>query len=148
MHLGWLRTGDLGYLDEDYYLYLVDRKKRLILVNGLNVYPTQIEQVIMKHPAVVECIVISVPDSRSGEAAKAFIRLKRDAQHQMTEVQMKEFLSQNLGRFEIPKFIEFVDEELPKTTVGKPDWRGLQEQERQKGSIAFGDSDLDMEQAL
>ncbi len=133
---GWFRTGDLGYLDEDYYLHIVDRKKRLILVNGFNVYPTQIEQVITKHPDVVECMVISVPDTRSGEAAKAFIRVKPSAR--LTPEDMRAFLSENLSRIELPKHIEFVTEEIPKTAVGKPDWRKVQEQERLK-YVAYGD---------
>jgi acyl-CoA dehydrogenase len=154
MHDGWLRTGDLGYLDDEYYLHIVDRKKRLILVNGFNVYPTQIEQAINKHPAVAECIVISVPDSRSGEAAKAFIRLKRTAENKPTADQLRDFLSEYLSRIELPKHIEFVNEELPKTTVGKPDWRVLQEQERLKfmeyGGLSQAEEsghDLNMEQA-
>lgn len=150
MHNGWLRTGDLGYLDDEYYLHIVDRKKRLILVNGFNVYPTQIEQAISKHPAVAECIVISVPDTRSGEAAKALIRLKRAMENKPDATQMRDFLSEYLGRIELPKHIEFVDEELPKTAVGKPDWRRLQEQERLQ-MLAIDpemmSSNLDMEQA-
>ncbi len=128
MHEGWFRSGDLGYLDEDYYLHIVDRKKRLILVNGLNVYPTQIEHAITRHPAVAECMVISVADVRSGEAAKALIRLKPG--QVVTAQQMKEFLSEHLSRIELPKHVEFVTHELPKTAVGKPDWRSMQERER------------------
>lgn len=147
LHNGWLRTGDLGYLDDDYYLHIVDRKKRLILINGLNVYPTQIEHAITAHPAVAECIVICVPDGRSGEAAKAFIRLKK-GQPKLTAHQMREFLAQTLSKLEVPKHIEFVDEELPKTTVGKPDWRALQEREKLQ-HVAFGEViaiDINMEQ--
>lgn len=126
---GWLHTGDIGYLDEDYYLYIVDRKKRLILVNGFSVFPTQIEQAIARHPSVAECIVISVPDSRSGEAAKAFIRLK-GAMPKPSAEDMLSFLSEYLSRIELPKHIEFVTAEIPKTAVGKPDWKGLQDRER------------------
>lgn len=127
-HEGWLRTGDLGYLDEECYLHLVDRKKRLILVNGHSIYPTQIEQAITKHPNVLECIVVSIPDERSGEAAKAFIRLKPGVE--ISQKEMLEFLSDHISRIELPKVIEFVDRELPKTAVGKPDWKSLQTQER------------------
>lgn len=146
---GWFHTGDLGYLDEEYYLHIVDRKKRLILVNGLNVYPTQLEHAIAKHPAVIESMVISVPDSRSGEAAKAFVRLKPG--HHLTVQQLKDFLSEHLSRIELPKYLEFVTRELPKTAVGKPDWRTMQEQEK-LAEIAHGESvelneGLDMEQA-
>ena len=150
LHDGWLRTGDLGYLDEDCYLHIVDRKKRLILVNGFNVYPTQIENAIAKHPAVAECIVISVPDARSGEAAKAFIRLWKNADNKPNASQIRDFLSESLSRIELPKHIEFVDEELPKTAVGKPDWRSLQERERLQ-NVAYGAEEtmnnINMEQA-
>jgi long-chain acyl-CoA synthetase len=94
--------------------------------------------------------VVSVPDARSGEAAKAFIRLKRTAEHKPDAMQMRQFLSDYLGRIELPKHIEFVEDELPKTAVGKPDWRELQEQERMKTleiSVDMRSSDLDMEQA-
>jgi long-chain acyl-CoA synthetase len=129
---GWLHTGDLGYLDSDFYLHIVDRKKRLILVNGFNVYPSQIESAISQHPAVIECMVISVPDARSGEAAKAFIRLRKNQQNLPTISELKEFLTTHLSRIELPKHIEFVTEELPKTAVGKPDWKTVQERERLK----------------
>jgi acyl-CoA dehydrogenase len=129
---GWLRTGDLGYLDEDYYLHIVDRIKRLILVNGFNVYPTQIENAIAQHPAVAECMVISVPDPRSGEAAKAFIRLKPDFTGHLTAKEMRLFLKDQLSRIELPKYFEFVTVEILKTAVGKPDWRRMQEQDRLK----------------
>lgn len=148
---GWFYTGDLGYLDEDYYLHIVDRKKRLILVNGLNVYPTQIEHAISKHPMVQECMVISVVDHRSGEAAKAFVRLKPE-QH-LSAQQLKDFLSEHLSRIEIPKHIEFVTQELLKTAVGKPDWRTMQEREKLaelphgEGDISDITNGLDMEQA-
>lgn len=151
MHEGWLRTGDLGYLDEDYYLHIMDRKKRLILVNGFNVYPTQIEAALSKHPAVAESIVISVPDTRSGEAAKAFIRLKKNGQTLPTADDLRAFLSETLSRIELPKHIEFIDAEIPKTAVGKPDWRTLQEQERLKyleyGEDLMISDDFPMEQA-
>ncbi len=132
---GWLRTGDIGYLDEDYYLHIVDRKKRLILINGYSVFPTQIEQAIAKHPAVAECLVISVPDPRSGEAAKAFVRLKSAGA--MDEEDLLAFISKDLSRLELPKYIEFVTAEIPKTAVGKPDWKQLQEKERNKNVLDF-----------
>jgi acyl-CoA dehydrogenase len=148
---GWFLTGDLGYLDEDYYLHIVDRKKRLILVNGLNVYPTQIEHAISRHPAVIECMVISVADVRSGEAAKAFIRLKPG--YHLSAQQIRDFLSEYLSRIELPKYVEFVTHELPKTAVGKPDWRSMQEREKLK-ELSYVDPEisetkdgLDMEQA-
>ena len=129
---GWLYTGDLGYLDDDYYLHIVDRKKRLIIVNGFNVYPSRIENAILKHPAVADCMVISVPDTRSGEAAKAFIRLRNNRRDIPAIHEIKAFLTQHLSRIELPRHIEFVTAELPKTPVGKPDWKAMQERERLK----------------
>lgn len=129
---GWLYTGDMGYLDADYYLHIVDRKKRLILINGFNVYPNQIEHAIAQHPVVVECMVISMPDSRSGEAAKAFIRVRKNSTNKPTAQQIKDFLAEHLSRIEVPKHIEFVEDELPKTAVGKPDWKSMQEREQVK----------------
>lgn len=128
---GWFLTGDLGYLDEDMYLHIVDRKKRMLIVNGENVYPNQVEKVISTHPAVAECVVISLPDPRSGEVAKAFIRFK-DGVPAPTVDEMRDFLSQSLNRLAVPRHIEYRKEELPKTAVGKPDWKRMQDEERAK----------------
>lgn len=124
----WFHTGDLGYMDDDMYVHIVDRKKRLIIINGFNVYPNQVENAISKHDNIAECVVISVKDERSGEAAKAFVRLKEGKT--MSEQDLRDFLTQHISRIEMPKHIAFVTEELPKTTVGKPDWRKLQDQEK------------------
>ncbi len=136
---GWLHTGDLGFLDADCYIHIVDRKKRLVLVNGLNVYPAQIENALSQHPAIVESMVVSIPDKRSGEAAKVFIRLKPGSDESINAREIRSFLKAHLGRIEIPKFIEFVTAELPKTAVGKPDWRHMQDLERTK-ALAADDS--------
>ncbi|MCL5674229.1 MAG: AMP-binding protein [Candidatus Omnitrophica bacterium] len=112
----WFRTGDLGYSDEDGYFYIIDRKKDIIIVNGMNVYPRIIEEVIYKHPAVAEVAVISYPDSLHGEVPKALIVLKP-----CKKVLREEILSlchQHLGKHEIPKIIEFI-QEMPKTSTGK-----------------------------
>ena len=126
---GWFRTGDLGHLDNDMYIHITDRKKRMIIVNGENVYPNQIESAVTKHTSVAECVVIGLPDSRAGEVAKIFIRYKAD-KPQPSEAELREFLAPDLSRAEMPKYFEFIDEELPKTSVGKPDWKTLQDQER------------------
>lgn len=126
---GWFRTGDLGHLDKDMYIHITDRKKRMIIVNGENVYPNQIESAVAKHSSVAECVVIGLPDTRTGEAAKIFIRYKAGKPHP-TEAELREFLAHDLSRAEMPKHFEFVSEELPKTSVGKPDWKTLQDQER------------------
>ena len=130
---GWFMTGDLGYLDDDMYLHIVDRKKRMIIVNGYKVYPNQVEKAISEHPAVAECIVIGVPDSSAGEAGKAFIRFK-PGQTPLTIAEMRQFLEGRVNRIEMPKTMEFVTAELPKTAVGKPDWKKLQDAERLKAA--------------
>ncbi len=133
---GWFRTGDLGYLDEDYYLKIVDRKKRLIIINGYNVYPSQIEKAITSHPAVAEASVIGLPDDRSGEAAKAFIRFRADVSvsQRPDERELRSFLSERISKLEMPKMMEFREEELPKTSVGKPDFKALEKEELEKRS--------------
>jgi len=128
---GWFRTGDLGKLDENYYLHIVDRKKRLIIINGFNVYPNVVEQALSKHPSVAECVVISIPDERSGEAAKAFIRYKA-GESAPTDAEWRSFLTDKLNRIEMPKHIETIEQEILKTAVGKPDWKKIQDAERIK----------------
>ncbi|TMJ50546.1 MAG: dicarboxylate--CoA ligase PimA [Alphaproteobacteria bacterium] len=110
-------TGDIGYMDEDGYFYLVDRKKDMIISGGFNVYPQMIEQAIYTHPAVQEVIVIGVPDEYRGEAAKAFVKLRADAKP-FTLDELRGFLAGKLGKHELPAALEFVDE-LPRTPVGK-----------------------------
>jgi long-chain acyl-CoA synthetase len=110
-------TGDIGYMDEDGYFYLVDRKKDMIISGGFNVYPQMIEQAIYEHPAVEEVIVIGIPDDYRGEAAKAFIKL-RPGSPAFSLDDLKAFLAGKLGRHEIPAALEFATE-LPRTPVGK-----------------------------
>ena len=110
-------TGDIGYMDDDGYFYLVDRKKDMIISGGFNVYPQMIEQAIYEHPAVHEVIVIGIPDDYRGEAAKAFVKLRAGA-NPFTLDELKGFLAGKLGKHEIPAALDFVDE-LPRTSVGK-----------------------------
>ncbi|WP_119461981.1 alpha/beta fold hydrolase [Rhodospirillaceae bacterium SYSU D60014] len=111
-----LHTGDVGYLDEDGYLYIVDRIKDLILSGGFNVYPRQVEEVIYLHPAVEEAAVCGVPDLHRGEIVKAFIKLREGAS--VTAAELRAFLRDKLAPFQMPRQIEFRDE-LPKTLIGK-----------------------------
>jgi long-chain acyl-CoA synthetase len=127
---GWFLTGDIGYMDEDGYFYLVDRKKDMIISGGFNVYPRTIEEAIYEHPAVAEVIVIGVPDSYRGEAAKAFVQLKPGAQS-FTLDELRTFLADKVGRHEMPAQLEFRDA-LPKTAVGKLSKKELVEEERQR----------------
>jgi long-chain acyl-CoA synthetase len=123
---GRFLTGDIGYMDTDGYFYLVDRKKDMIISGGFNVYPQMIEQAIYEHPAVQEVIVIGIPDDYRGEAAKAFIKLRADADA-FTLDELKAFLAGKLGKHEIPAALEFVDE-LPRTPVGKLSRHELRQQ--------------------
>src|SRR6185436_5706711 len=113
---GYLLTGDIGYMDEDGYFYLVDRKKDMIISGGFNVYPRAIEEAVYEHPAVAEVIVVGVPDAYRGEAAKAFVKLKPAAAFTLED--LRTFLADRLGRHEMPAHLEFRNE-LPKTSVGK-----------------------------
>jgi long-chain acyl-CoA synthetase len=135
-------TGDIGYMDDDGYFYLVDRKKDMIISGGFNVYPQMIEQAIYEHPSVQEVIVIGIADDYRGEAAKAFVKLRAGA-GAFTLDELKAFLAGKLGRHEIPAALEFVDE-LPKTSVGKLSRHELRNQQtaqpRQQQLAAGGPS--------
>jgi long-chain acyl-CoA synthetase len=112
---GFFKSGDVGIMDEEGYIRIVDRKKDMILVSGFNVYPNEIEAVIATHPKVVECAAVGVPDEKSGEAVKVFV-VRKDPT--LTADELREFCTQNFTGYKKPKFIEFRDE-LPKTNVGK-----------------------------
>jgi long-chain acyl-CoA synthetase len=122
-------TGDIGYIDNDGYFYLVDRKKDMIISGGFNVYPQMIEQAIYEHPAVQEVIVIGIPDDYRGEAAKAFVKLRNGAGPFSLD-ELKAFLAGKLGKHEIPTALDFVDE-LPRTPVGKLSRHELRNQQSQ-----------------
>jgi long-chain acyl-CoA synthetase len=113
---GWLYTGDIAYMDEDGYFYIVDRKKELIKPGGYQVWPREVEEVIMEHPKVLEVGVAGVPDAFKGETVKAWVVLKPG--ETATADEIKEFCRENLAKFKVPTEVEFRDE-LPKTTVGK-----------------------------
>ncbi|MCG6937707.1 MAG: AMP-binding protein [Gammaproteobacteria bacterium] len=112
---GWLHTGDIGFMDENGYVQIVDRKKDMILVSGFNVFPNEVEEVIASHPGVIEVGVIGKPDERSGEVVMAIV-VKKDAG--LTEDALREFCREGLTSYKVPKLIVFTDE-LPKTNVGK-----------------------------
>ncbi len=113
---GWLWTGDVGYFDEDGYLYLVDRKSDMILSGGENVYPTETENVLSEHSAVLESSVVGIPDQRWGEAVAAAVVLRPGASATVEE--LSGFCRERIAAYKCPKRIVFVDE-LPKSTVGK-----------------------------
>ena len=112
---GYLRTGDIGVMDENGYTKLIDRKKDMILVSGFNVYPNELENVISLCPGVLECAAVSVPDEHSGEAIKVFV-VRSDPS--LTEDRLLRYCHDHLTGYKRPKYIEFRDE-LPKTNVGK-----------------------------
>jgi long-chain acyl-CoA synthetase len=112
---GWLRTGDMGRMDENGYFYIVDRKKDMILVSGFNVYPNEIEDVIATHPGVLEVAAVGVPDDKSGEAVKVVI-VKKDPN--LTAEDIRALCRRELTGYKQPKYVEFRDS-LPKTNVGK-----------------------------
>ena len=127
---GWYHTGDLGRLDADGYLYLVDRAKDMIVTGGENVYCSEVEEVLYKHPAVLEAAVIGVPDGRWGEAVHAVV-VQREA---VTAEELIEFCRDHIAGYKLPKAITFSETELPKSGPGKilkrelrkPFWEGRQ----------------------
>ena len=112
---GWLATGDVATVDDDGYIYIVDRKKDMILVSGFNVYPNEVEAVIAAHPGVAEVAVVGVPDEGSGEAVCAFI-VRKDAA--LTEAALRDHCRQSLTGYKVPKIVRFRGD-LPKSPVGK-----------------------------
>ena len=123
---GFFKSGDVGLMDEQGYVKIVDRKKDMILVSGFNVYPNELEGVIAAHPGVLECAVVGVPDAHSGEAVKVFV-VKKDPG--LTSEQLMDYCKQQLTGYKKPKYIEFRDE-LPKTNVGKILRRALRDEKQ------------------
>lgn len=112
---GWLRSGDIGYMDEDGYVFIQDRKKDMILVSGFNVYPNEIENVVVELDGVLEAAAIGLPDERAGEIVKIFVVRKDDS---ITEQDILDHCRKNLTNYKRPRIVEFRDD-LPKTNVGK-----------------------------
>ena len=120
---GWFRSGDIGRMDEDGFVYVDDRKKDMIVVSGFNVYPNEIEELIAGMDGVLEAAAIGIPDEKSGEAVKLFV-VRRDPS--LTEADVLDHCRRNLTRYKMPRELEFRDE-LPKTNVGKTLRRALRE---------------------
>jgi long-chain acyl-CoA synthetase len=112
---GWLHTGDIGVLEPQGYLRLLDRKKDMIIVSGFKVFPNEVEDVVMQHPGVLEAAVIGVPNERTGQAVKLFV-VKRDPA--LTETDLTKYLRARLVNYKVPRIIEFSDH-LPKSNIGK-----------------------------
>jgi len=126
---GWLLTGDMGYMDEDGYFYIVDRKKDMIIAGGFNIYPREVEEVLFEHPAIQEAAVIGVPDPYRGESVKAFVVLKQGME--ASEEELEKHCREKLAAYKIPRLYEFRSE-LPKTMVGKVLRRQLQEEDKKQ----------------
>jgi long-chain acyl-CoA synthetase len=127
---GWLATGDIGVMDAQGFVRIVDRKKDMILVSGFNVYPNEVEAVVAMHPGVLECAAVGVPDEKSGEAVKLFV-VKKD--ESLSAEQLIAHCHQSLTGYKVPKFVEFRSQ-LPKSNVGKILRRELRDEERKKAA--------------
>ncbi|MDR7000918.1 AMP-binding protein [Neobacillus niacini] len=126
---GWLLTGDLGYMDDQGYFYVVDRKKDMIIAGGYNIYPREIEEVLYEHPDVQEAVAAGIPDPYRGETVKAYVVLKEGST--VTEDELNQFARKYLAAYKVPRIYEFRNE-LPKTAVGKILRRTLVEEEKKK----------------
>jgi len=113
---GWLYTGDMARIDEDGYIFIVDRKKDLIIVDGMNIYPREVEDIVIKHPSVEECAMVGIPDGRGSELPILFIKKKENTL--LNEDEIRSHLKGKIAQFKIPKRIIFV-EDFPKTATGK-----------------------------
>src|SRR5690606_21085773 len=111
----FLHTGDIGYVNERGYVFILDRKKDMILVSGFNVYPNEIEAVAMEHPDVLEAAAIGIPDEHSGEVVKLFVIRKND---RLTEEELIKHCRNKLTGYKAPKYVEF-RKDLPRSNVGK-----------------------------
>jgi long-chain acyl-CoA synthetase len=126
---GWLHTGDVAIADEDGYIFIVDRKKDMIIAGGFNIYPREIDEVLYQHPKVAEAVSVGIPDEYRGETVKAFIVLKEG--QAATDKEIIEFCRARLAPYKVPKQVEFRDS-LPKSAVGKILRKILREEEAQK----------------
>jgi long-chain acyl-CoA synthetase len=124
---GWLRTGDIGRMDEHGFVYIEDRKKDMILVSGFNVYPNEVESVAVMHPAVLEAAAVGVPDERAGEVVKLYVVLRQG--QSATDREIISFCREHLTGYKVPRTVEF-RADLPKTNVGKILRRELRDEDR------------------
>lgn len=127
----FLKTGDLGKVDEDGYFFMVDRLKRMINASGYKVWPAEVELMLYQHPAIQESCIIAARDQHRGETVKALIVLKPEFKGKVTEQELIDWASEKMATYKAPKLLEFIDQ-LPKSGSGKIQWRILQEQELAK----------------
>jgi fatty-acyl-CoA synthase len=132
----FLRSGDIGYYDEDGYFYITDRLKRMINASGHKIWPAEVESVLFGHPAVQEACVISALDSKRGETVKALVVIKPGNQASLDGEALSEWARERLSAYKVPRIVEFVDS-LPKTATGKTLWRELQNQQDERDQRAL-----------
>jgi long-chain acyl-CoA synthetase len=123
---GWLKTGDVVYMDEEGYIFIVDRTKDMIIAGGYNIYPRDIDEVLMQHPAIADAMAVGVPDEYRGETVKAFVQLKPG--QTVTVEELDALCRQKLAPYKVPKLWEFRSE-LPRTNTGKALRRILRDEE-------------------
>ena len=126
---GWLRTGDIGIMDEDGFLSIVDRKKDMLIYKGYNVYPRELEELLFTHPAVANAAVIGKPDPETGEIPKAFVTLKQNKT--ISEEELMNFVNKQVTPYKKIRELEFIDE-IPVSAAGKVLKRVLRERETAK----------------
>ncbi|MBI4187023.1 MAG: AMP-binding protein [Chloroflexi bacterium] len=136
---GWLHTGDIGSLDEDGYLYIVGRKKDMIIVKGQNIHPCDIEAVLQDHPQIAEAAVVGAPDTLRGEVVVAFVRLREG--EAATAEDIRHFCRDHMANFKLPRQVIFVDS-LPKTAAGKIDRDKLREQCSAASMVSLREHDM------
>ncbi len=132
---GWFHTGDIGYMDEEGYLYVVDRKKDMVIAGGFNIYPREVDEVLYEHPKIQEACAVGLPDPYRGETLKAFIVLRKG--ETMTEEEVLSYCRTKLTAYKVPRSVAFL-EELPKSAIGKVLRRQLREMELSKGKARVG----------
>jgi acyl-CoA synthetase (AMP-forming)/AMP-acid ligase II len=120
---GWLHTGDIGAMDDHGYVYILDRTRDMVISGGLNIYPREVEEVLLTHPAISEVCVFGVPDDKWGEALKAHVVLV-PGESTTTAAEIIAFAGGHMAGYKKPKSVDFVDE-IPKTTYGKPDKKAV-----------------------
>lgn len=123
----WLYTGDIGKVDKDGYLYYLGRTKEMIKSSGYSVFPDDVEAILNTHPAIAQCVVIGVPDSKRGESVKAFIVLKTEHKNKIKETNIIEWSKENMAAYKYPRYVQFL-EQLPTTSTGKVLRRLLKEE--------------------
>jgi long-chain acyl-CoA synthetase len=131
---GRFHSGDVGYMDDDGYVFIVDRLKDIVIASGYKIYPRKIEEEVYHHPAVEECVAGGVPDAYRGETLKLWVKLRPGMS--LTAAELREFLKTRISPIEMPKLIEFRDSPLPKTLIGKLSRKDLIAQDVAKATQA------------